>query len=175
MYAKLYSTFCIDLGAIYRDSPYKSTLHLNSIKVEGVSKIYREKGEDGRIRQQHKTDGLIFQPDLPYKPFLDRWDGLQNLCKKKNMSSALYEFVHCPQQYFIHTVFLIYTAISSSGSTPTCVQSTCWWAYNRREWKVWEGSRGRDCFVLLPTGRRKTLCTSTAVRQATENKTINAF
>ena len=42
---------------------------LDRIKIEGISKIYREISVDGRARQEHKTDGLIFQPDAPYKPF----------------------------------------------------------------------------------------------------------
>ena len=43
---------------------------LDAIKIEGVSKIFREIADDGRVRQEHKTDGLIFQPNTPYKPFL---------------------------------------------------------------------------------------------------------
>ena len=42
---------------------------LDGIKIEGVSKIFREIA-DGKIRQEHKTDGLIFQPNKPYRPFL---------------------------------------------------------------------------------------------------------
>ena len=40
---------------------------LKCISIDGLSKVF----SDPRSRQQHKTDGLIFQPDLCYKPFLD--------------------------------------------------------------------------------------------------------
>lgn len=38
---------------------------IDSVSIEGLSKVYT----DGR--QRHKTDGFIFQPDLPYHPFID--------------------------------------------------------------------------------------------------------
>lgn len=37
------------------------------MSVEGLSKIFFDRAS----RHKHKTDGFIFQPDLPYKPFLD--------------------------------------------------------------------------------------------------------
>ena len=40
---------------------------LAMISVQGLSKVWTSRAQ----RQQHLTDGLIFQPDLPYHPFLD--------------------------------------------------------------------------------------------------------